>query len=170
MGLQNEEKKDLELKLERIATNLSYTVGHLYVNDEYFCDVIENPDRGLRQEMGQNAILEKKKEGKAAIPIGRYKIAMDVKSPKFSQIAYYKSFCDGMVPRLVGIPGFEGILMVVGSDVTSSGGSLVLGYNRVRAKVVDSQTLWEKLMKQHLLPAKDAGVPIWIKVTSRYGG
>ena len=39
--------KELKLRLERIFSNSTYTIGHLYVNDQYVCDTLEDTDRGL---------------------------------------------------------------------------------------------------------------------------
>ena len=41
----------MELRLKRIARRETYTIGHLYVDGEYFCDTCEDKDRGLRQDM-----------------------------------------------------------------------------------------------------------------------
>ena len=37
----------MELKLKRIARRETYTIGHLYIDGEYFCDTVEDKDRGL---------------------------------------------------------------------------------------------------------------------------
>ena len=40
----------MELLLKRIAKRDSYTVGKLYIDKEYFCDTIEDKDRGLKKD------------------------------------------------------------------------------------------------------------------------
>jgi hypothetical protein len=37
----------ISLKLKRIAKKPTYTIGKLYLNGEYFCDTLEDTDRGL---------------------------------------------------------------------------------------------------------------------------
>jgi hypothetical protein len=37
----------MKLKLRRVARNNTYTIGKLYIDDKYFCDTIEDKDRGL---------------------------------------------------------------------------------------------------------------------------
>jgi hypothetical protein len=41
----------MKLNLKRIARKPDYTVGKLYIDGLYFCDTIEDTDRGLRQDM-----------------------------------------------------------------------------------------------------------------------
>lgn len=103
--------KKLELVIKRFAAKPSYTIGHLYVNGTLFCDTLENTDRELYQSMPLKDLKEIKVAGKTAIPYGSYRVTMDQKSPKFSKIDYYKNFCDGYMPRLLRVPGFEGILI-----------------------------------------------------------
>ena len=81
------------------------------VDGEYFCDTCEDVDRGLRQDMAQSVIRAIKRKGVTAIPTGRYRVTMDVQSPKFAQIDYYKRYCKGYMPRLLNVPGFDGILI-----------------------------------------------------------
>lgn len=39
----------MQLRLKRIAKRNTYTIGKLYIDGEYFCDTIEDKDRGLKQ-------------------------------------------------------------------------------------------------------------------------
>ena len=39
----------MKLTLKRIAKRDTYTIGRLYINGEYFCDTLEDKDRGLKQ-------------------------------------------------------------------------------------------------------------------------
>ena len=41
----------MEFKLERIFTCENYTIGKLFIDNEYFCDTIEDSDRGLTKDM-----------------------------------------------------------------------------------------------------------------------
>jgi hypothetical protein len=40
----------MKLTLKRIAKKDTYTVGKLYIDGVYFCDTIEDKDRGLYQK------------------------------------------------------------------------------------------------------------------------
>ena len=103
----------MRLKVIRETSKDTYTPGKLYIDNEYFSDTLEDYDRGLEQNMSIGEIQSKKIYGKTAIPKGTYKVTLDVVSPKFSQYPFYMEVCEGKVPRLVDVPGFEGILIHV---------------------------------------------------------
>ena len=163
----------MKLLLERIYTNSSYTIGHLYVLTEngekqYLMDTIEDADRGLDDSMSLSTIKSKKVYCKTAIPTGTYQITMWVKSPSFSKKTYYKNYCDGYLPRLINVKGFDGILMHRGSNENSSCGCLILGFNKIKGQVVDSQFAFEKLMEKYLLPCKKRNENITITIKRKY--
>ena len=101
------------LKVKRELPKDTYTPGTLYIDGERFCDTLEDLDRGLTKEMSIGEIQSKKVYGETAIPKGTYKITLDVVSPKFSQYPFYMEVCQGKVPRLVDVPGYEGVLIHV---------------------------------------------------------
>ena len=154
----------LELTIKRIAAKADYTIGHLYVNGKHFCDTLENTDRGLDQAMPLDELRMRKVNGKTAIPKGTYRITMSHKSPKFSKIDYYKVFCGGYMPRLLNIPGFEGVLIHRGNREEATEGCLLVGDNTSKGGLSHSKDRWEQLMKDFLLPAKEKGIPITITI------
>ena len=154
----------LKLVLKRIAARENYTRGRLYVNGIPFCDTLEDTDRGLDQAMPLAELRAKKVPGKTAIPTGTYRITMNRKSPKFSKIDYYRGFCDGYMPRLLGVPGFEGVLIHCGNRENDTAGCLLVGYNTIEGGLENSKYCWEQLMRLYLLPAKEKGIPITIEV------
>lgn len=158
----------MKLNLVRIYTCPTYTIGHLYVDGEYVCDTVEDTDRGLYQGMDMKELARIKVKSKTAIPTGTYRITMNVQSPKFAQYDYYKKYCKGYLPRLLEVPGFEGVLIHRGGSADSSAGCLIVGYNTIKGRVTDSRKAWEKLMKQYLMPAKVLGKEITIKITAKY--
>ena len=160
--------KKLELVVKRIATNPDYTIGQLYVNGIQLCDTMEAPDRELYQSMPLKDLQDAKVEGKTAIPYGTYKVTMDHKSPKFSKEDYYSDFCDGYVPRLLRVPGFDGILILRGNSKDQAKGSLLVGENTSPGGLSNSKGQWEKLMKEHLIPAKEQKIPILLTVFPEY--
>ena len=101
------------LKVKREQPRDTYTPGKLYIDGEYFSDTLEDLDRGLTQDMSIGEIQSKKIYGETAIPKGTYKITLDVVSPKFSQYPFYMEVCQGKIPRLVDVPGYEGVLIHV---------------------------------------------------------
>lgn len=150
------------------GTSPGYTISHIYVNGEYICDSVEDYDRGLYQGMTDKEIAKIKVRKQTAIPTGTYKLTMNVRSPKFSQYTYYKQYCNGYMPRLLDVPGFDGILIHRGSSANSSAGCIIVGYNTIKGRVTDSKKAWEKLMKQYLMPAKVLGEEITYTITRRY--
>lgn len=158
----------MRIELKRIYTCSTYTIGHVYVNGEYVCDTVEDTDRGLHQGMTAAQIRKVKVYRQTAIPTGTYKVTMNVQSPKFAQYEYYKKYCNGYLPRLLDVPGFDGILIHKGVSANSSAGCIIVGYNTIKGRVTDSQKAWEKLMKKYLTPAKMLEKEITITITSNY--
>ena len=148
--------KKLELIIKRIAAHPDYTIGELYVNGTKLCDTMEATDRELYQSMPLEDLKEAKVEGKTAIPYGTYLVTMEHKSPKFSKVEYYKDFCEGYVPRLLRVHGFEGILILRGNGKDEAKGSVIVGENTSPGGLANSKLYWEKLMKDYLLPADRA--------------
>lgn len=134
--------------LKRIYKGETYTIGHIYIDGEYVCDTIEDKDRGLTDQMNEQDIKKVKVANQTAIPTGTYKLTLDVVSPRFVKKPYYYSFCKGKLPRLLRVKGFDGILIHRGVDQDSSSGCIIVGYNKVKGKVINSQEAFEKLYKR----------------------
>lgn len=116
----------MKLVLKRINNQDNYCEGKLYIDGIYQCDVIEDTDRGLTNEMSITEIQSKKVYGETAIPKGIYQITLDVVSPKFKDRSW-ATFCEGKLPRLLDVPGFEGVLIHVGNEASNSLGCLLVG-------------------------------------------
>lgn len=144
----------MKILLDRFFKGPKYTVGHLYIDGKYFCDTIEDVDRGLLDSMSLSEIKAKKIPSKTAIPRGTYKITLDVVSPKYSKRDYYIKVCKGKVPRILNVKGFEGILLHTGNTEEDSAGCIILGENKVKGKVINSKVTFEKFYKE-LLKDKD---------------
>ncbi len=163
----------MKLRLERIYTCSMYTIGHLYQvlpngNLKFICDTIEDTDRRLDDSMLEKEIKNKKVYSLTAIPTGKYRITMDILSPKYSKVSYYRNFCGGYLPRLLNVKGFDGILIHKGNTAEDSAGCLLVGYNKVKGKVLNSQVAFEDLMKNYLIPANRSGKDIMIEIIRKY--
>lgn len=163
----------MKLHLERIYTCPNYTIGHLYQvfdngDKKLICDTIEDTDRRLDDGMSEENIKNIKVYSKTAIPTGIYDISMNIISPKYYKNTYYKSFCGGYLPRLMDVKGFDGILIHKGNTAEDSAGCLLVGYNKVKGKVINSTIAFEDLMKNYLLPARDRKEKIIIEITRKY--
>lgn len=75
----------MNILLKRIAKKSTYTIGKLYVDGVYFCDTIEDKDRGLTQKTPLSEIKKVKVYQETAIPTGTYEITTNVISPKYSK-------------------------------------------------------------------------------------
>lgn len=153
----------MELKVKRVYRGPLYTIGHLYIDDKYFCDTLEDPDRGLVSTMPLSKIKEMKIKGDTCIPYGTYKLSLNIISAKYSNIAKYKytAIAKGKMPRVMNVPGFEGILIHAGNTQKDTEGCLLVGKNKVKGKVINSQVTWQKLYAI-LKAANDKKEPITI--------
>jgi hypothetical protein len=127
-------RKRLKLILVRIARKPSYTIGRLYVNGVYFCDTMEDFDRGLRKDMPLDEIQAIKVMHETAIPMGKYPVVVNLSPSKQIRL-----------PRILNVPGFEGILIHSGKDENDTSGCILLGENKVTGKVVNSSVYENRL-------------------------
>lgn len=134
----------MKLTLKRINKTEKYTEGILYINGERFCSTIEDTDRGLTNEMSITEIQSKKVYGETAIPKGTYQITLDVVSPKFKDRSW-ATFCEGKLPRLLDVPGFEGVLIHVGNEASNSLGCLLVGQKTKDGWVSNSTQTFKNL-------------------------
>lgn len=125
----------MELKLVRLYKKSDYTIGKLYIDGVYFCDTVEDTDRGLTQNMSNSAIEARKVYGKTAIPTGRYTVVVTF-SPKFQRY----------LPLLKDVIGYSGIRIHNGKDANSSLGCIIVGENKIKGGVINSKATMEKLM------------------------
>ena len=136
--------EELTLTLKRIAKRPTYTIGRLYINGEYFCDTLEDTDRGLSQSLPASVNKAKKQKGRTAIPTGKYRVTLQIQSPRFSKIAFY-NFCNGYLPCLINVPAFDGVLIHVGNDDTDTDGCILVGENKAVGKVLNSRETFLRL-------------------------
>ena len=153
----------MELIVDRKWKKQSYTISNLTIDGKWFCNVLEDADRGLDSSMSIAKIKELKKPSITAIPRGTYEITLDVISPRFCTNAFYKQVCDGKLPRLLNVKGFEGILIHAGNTDKDSAGCLLVGMNLEKGKVLKSQETFRKLYEV-LNEAKLRGEDIQITI------
>lgn len=135
----------MELLLKRIAKQATYTIGRLYVDGQYFCDTLEDTDRGLTQKMTLDQIKAKKVYSKTAIPTGTYNIDINTVSPTFKNRSWAKPW-GGKIPRLENVPGYDGVLIHVGNTSDDTSGCILVGLNTIKGQVTSSTNTFNKLM------------------------
>lgn len=125
----------MEIRVKRIARKDGYTIGQMSLNGDYFCDTLEDTDRGLKDTMQVNEILAKKRKGVTAIPTGKYDVILTF-SPKFKRV----------LPLLLNVPGYQYIRVHHGNLPSSTDGCLLVGENKVKGQVINSRATLERLM------------------------
>jgi hypothetical protein len=149
----------IKLKLQRTFKGVSYTIGKLYLNDKYFCDTLEDTDRGLRSTMSVEEIEKIKVYSQTAIPTGTYKIDMNTVSPKFKDRAWAKPY-GGKLPRLINVKGYSGVLIHVGNKPEDTLGCILVGENKVKGQVINSTATFNRLMTEL---SKDSNIELTIE-------
>ena len=76
----------------------NYCIDKLYINNEYFSDALEDPDRSLTDSMSLEEIKKIKIKGNTCIPYGTYNVTITY-SPRFKR----------NLPLINNVKGFEGI-------------------------------------------------------------
>lgn len=137
----------MKLLLKRLFKGDTYTIGKLYVDGKYFSNTLEDKDRGLSQNMSLDEINKLKVYGETAIPTGTYKISMNIVSPSFHIKEYYRRFCDGKLPRLMNVPGYNGILIHPLNTASESLGCIGVGINSQKGRITNSREYFERLYR-----------------------
>ena len=135
------------ITLKRTARKGTYTIGKLYVDGVYICDTLEDTDRGLSSYMAVDDILKRKIKGSTCIPTGLYIITLDVESGRFKGDPFYAKLCNGKLPRLLNVKGFEGVLIHSGNTSKDTEGCILVGENKEVGKVVNSRVTFKRLYK-----------------------
>lgn len=138
----------MKLKVDRRWKKETYTIGILFIDGVRFCEVLEDRDRGLKQSMTTAEIAKIKVYGETAIPTGTYEVTLNVVSPKYAAIGSWKNFNGGKMPRVLGVKGFEGILIHPGNTALQSNGCLIPGENKKVGQVLNSRRTFEKLYRK----------------------
>lgn len=137
----------MKLLVERKWKKSNYTVGTLSIDGKYFCETLEDTDRGLKDTMSVNEIQAIKKPHITAIPAGTYQVTLNTVSPKFGSKQFYKEVCNGKVPRLLNVKGFDGVLIHSGNKAEDTDGCILVGRNKVVGQVINSQATFKELYK-----------------------
>lgn len=152
----------MEIKVQRIEKNPECSIGKMYINNVFFSNTLEDPDRGLKDSMSEAEIKSKKIYGNTAIPSGQYIIDMNTVSTSFKDRSWAKPY-GGKLPRLQNVKGYEGVLIHVGNSSKDTLGCILVGTKNSNTTIVNSIIAFNKLMTE-LLKAKTKGETITIKI------
>ena len=97
----------MNLTLVRYEFGDKYTIGRLYVNGMFECYTLEDRVR----PKGELKVF-----GQTAIPEGTIRVILNM-SPRFKRI----------MPRLLDVPGFDGILIHTGNTPEDTHGCILVG-------------------------------------------
>lgn len=131
------------ITIKRIFKGPDYTIGRMSIDGKYFCDTLEDT---VRKPGG-------KIPGRTAIPAGKYKIKL-TESLRFGKL----------MPRLMDVPGFTGVLIHSGNTAEDTEGCILVGKNRVKGKVLDSRETFAKFLRL-LFVAERGGEELEIEIS-----
>lgn len=154
----------MNIRIERKTRKNTYTIGKVSIDGKYFCDSLEDTDRGVSQEMpfystgGANGWWQngsKKVEkvyGKTAIPTGLYDCTIQ-------WWAKHKCYA----PMLLRVGGFTGILIHNGMTADHSEGCILLGKNNVLGRL-DGERIYMDALAARVLACQKTGEKVTVEV------
>lgn len=153
---------EMNIIVDRQWKKDTYTIGKLYIDNVFFCNTLEDTDRGLIQSMPLNEIMKRKVYGETAIPSGIYKLILSY-SPKFANRIWGKKY-KGKVPEVTNVKGFAGIRIHPLNTAKDSLGCIGVGKNSVTGMITSSADYYYKLMDNHIIPATKRNEKITIEI------
>lgn len=147
----------MRMELRRRRLTEYATFGDLLVDGEYECHTLEDVVRpDPNPETPQN---EGKVWGATAIPAGQYAVIVN-HSPRFGRL----------YPRLVGVPGFDGILIHKGNRSEDTHGCILVGRKIGGDDLIQESTLAFDALFPRILKAHQENVPITITISDEFDG
>lgn len=153
----------MRLKLIRRYKKDTYTIGQLLVDGAFFCNTLEDKDRGLTQDMPLPVIKAAKVYGETAIPAGVYDIDMETRSPKYAGVEWYRKLNGGYMPTICEVPGYTRVLIHPGNTPLDTMGCVLVGQNKVKGQLVNSRATFARLYKL-MKDAHDRGEDITLQI------
>ena len=126
----------MEILVKRIAKKETYTIGKMYIDGKYFCDTLEDKDRGLSQSMTEEEIRKMKVHGLTAIPTGAYKVIVNY-SERFGKL----------MPLVLDVKGYAGVRIHSGNTPSDTLGCILVGRNTAKGMVTESRKTFLRLME-----------------------
>lgn len=118
----------MQVTLWRKYRKPGYTIGRLYIDGVFFCNTLEDTDRGLAQYMSVGEIANIKIKGATAIPSGAYKVQRTY-SQKYKRL----------MPQVMNVKGYAGIRIHSGNTAADTEGCILLGDNTAVGRLTNSR-------------------------------
>ena len=119
----------MKIEIKRTVRDETCCFGRLLIDGEYFCDTLELPEE-------------------RAIPYGFYALTLNVVSLRFGRYKVYEKI-GYRLPRLLNVPGREGILIHPGNSVDDTSGCILVGKRGHCCRLLNSRNtffaLYERL-------------------------
>ncbi len=131
----------MKLELKRVHGTIGYTHGELFIDEEYFCETIEDQER------------EVKLAGQTAIPLGTYEFVVNM-SMRFKRL----------MPLLLKVPNFEGVRIHSGNTAFDTEGCILVGKALSEGFISRSRETYIELMRRITL-ARIAKETLIIEIT-----
>lgn len=142
----------MNIELKRVNRTDGYTEGRLFIDSKYFCDTLEPAERPAGQKVA----------GRTAIPYGIYSVTIDIISPKYSRKEAYVPI-EARMPRLLDVPGFEGILIHPGNSADDTAGCILVGQCASPGRLSNSRVMFFELYER-LKKARTLNDPITLTI------
>lgn len=114
------------MKITVIRTkHKGYTEGKLFLDDQFFCDTLEDEVRPI------------KIAGETAIPAGHYKVILNM-SNRFKKV----------MPLILNVPNFEGVRIHSGNTKEDTEGCILVGVKFKDGFVGNSRSTFNALMRR----------------------
>jgi len=139
----------IQIKVVRDTFTENCTLGKMYIDGKYFCETLEDKDRGLNQSLPLEENKRLKVKGQTCIPYGKYKGIVNVSPSK-----------KRLLPRLLNVPAFDGILIHKGNTNKDSLGCILVGRKRSIESVIQST-----VMELQLIQIMPEGTEFEIEIT-----
>jgi hypothetical protein len=145
----------LELEVFRKYLGEKYTIGRFSVDGRVICDTLEDKVRELH-DINHDGDFTDPGEGKifaeTAIPCGRYKVEM-----------IWWSKHKRMIPHLIGVPGFTGILIHGVATEQDTQGCIGVGENKIKGRLVNGP-FWSVTIANLITEAIKSGKEVYITI------
>ena len=138
-------------------------MGRLSLAGHVLCDTLEPPSHGCTSSTAPKTIRDINRLGRSAIPKGVYRLVLAY-SPRFSPRPFYKACGGGLIPRLLNVSGFDGVLIHCGNTVVDTCGCILVGRRADSSTLVLSQKTYSRLMRQYWQPATRRGEPMYLEI------